>query len=166
MPSNVEIKARVRDPKALHGKAAKLATEASDVLLQTDTFFNVPQGRLKVREFVDGHGELVYYSRGDVAGPKVSDYRLAPTEFPAELREALTAALGVRGIVKKRRTLYLVGQTRVHVDEVEGLGDFMELEVVLREGQSAAEGEQIARSLMRELGIEEADLVTGAYVEL
>ena len=78
----------------------------------------------------------------------------------------MSLALGVRGVVRKKRTLYLVGQTRVHLDEVEGLGDFMELEVVLHPGQSDAEGQVIARDLMTRLGVAEKDLLEGAYMDL
>ena len=166
MPANVEIKARVRDAVALNAQAAALADGLPALIRQSDTFFSVPQGRLKLREFGDGSGELIFYHRSDVSGPKVSDYRISPTTDPAGLRETLAASLGVAGVVRKRRTLYLVGQTRVHVDEVEGLGDFMELEVVLMEGQSTEEGERIARGLMAKLDVGEADLITGAYVDL
>ncbi len=166
MPANVEIKARVRDPASLHARAAALADGPPEVIHQTDTFFRTSKGRLKLREFGDGRGELIAYARPDVSGPKVSDYRIAKTDEPTSLRETLAAALGVAGVVRKRRTLYLVGQTRVHVDRVEGLGDFMELEVVLREGQSPEEGDAIARELMCELGVTQADLVEGAYVDL
>jgi predicted adenylyl cyclase CyaB len=166
MPANVEIKARVRDVAALHARAAVLAEDTPVLLRQTDTFFRIPHGRLKLRDFGDGTGELIFYQRPDTSGPKVSNYRITRTSDPAGLRETLATALGVMGVVRKRRTLYLVGQTRVHVDEVEGLGHFMELEVVLREGQAAEEGEQIAQELMTTLGIAEADLLTGAYIDL
>jgi adenylate cyclase class IV len=78
----------------------------------------------------------------------------------------LAAALGVRGEVRKRRELVLVGQTRVHLDVVEGLGTFVELEVVLEAGQSDADGEAVARALLRELGLGEADLLPVAYIDL
>jgi predicted adenylyl cyclase CyaB len=78
----------------------------------------------------------------------------------------LSLALGVRGVVRKKRTLYLVGQTRLHLDEVEGLGEFVELEVVLRHGQSDLEGQQIARELMTRLAIREQDLLEGAYMDM
>ena len=73
---------------------------------------------------------------------------------------------GLRGVVRKRRELILIGQTRVHLDDVEGLGHFMELEVVMREGQSNEDGQQIAQGLMSELGIEESDLIACAYIDL
>jgi predicted adenylyl cyclase CyaB len=82
------------------------------------------------------------------------------------LKALLALALGTSSVVRKVRTLYLHGQTRIHLDEVEGLGDFVELEVVLQEGQSEADGQAIARRLMRRLGIQPADLVEGAYMDL
>lgn len=166
MPANVEIKARVRDASVMHARATALADGPPVRIVQIDTFFSVAQGRLKLRDFGDGTGELIFYSRPDAAGPKVSRYCITPTADPAGLRRTLAMALDVAGVVGKRRTLYLVGQTRVHFDEVEGLGDFMELEVVLEEGQPAEEGERIARELMVRLRVADSDLVTGAYVDL
>ena len=78
----------------------------------------------------------------------------------------LELAYGIRGVVKKTRYLYLVGQTRIHVDDVEGLGQFMELEVVMGDGQSDAEGQKIAEGLMASLGVERGDLIDGAYMDL
>ena len=75
-------------------------------------------------------------------------------------------ALGVRGVVRKKRYLYLAGQTRIHLDDVEGLGQFMELEVVLRDGQSDADGQSIAEDLMAKLGVRTEDLLEGAYMDL
>ncbi|HTX91857.1 MAG TPA: class IV adenylate cyclase, partial [Anaerolineales bacterium] len=104
--------------------------------------------------------------RSDSAGPKRSEYFIAETADPPALKAALSAALGVRGVVRKTRTLYMVGQTRLHLDEVEGLGQFMELEVVLRPGQTDMEGQSIADDLMVKLGIEQGDLLEGAYMDL
>jgi predicted adenylyl cyclase CyaB len=69
-------------------------------------------------------------------------------------------------VIRKKRTLYLAGQTRIHLDEVEGLGNFMELEVVLRPDQSDAEGQAIANDLMKRLGVQEQDLIEGAYMDI
>jgi predicted adenylyl cyclase CyaB len=82
------------------------------------------------------------------------------------LNEILTATLGKAGVVKKTRILYLIGQTRVHIDEVQGLGDFLELEVVLCPGQSELEGEKIAAALLAEFGISQNELIAEAYVDL
>jgi adenylate cyclase class IV len=166
MPTNIEIKARVRDWLGMTQRAAALSDTPEEILEQTDTFFRCPIGRLKLREFLDGHGELIAYSREDIAGTKSSDYRITRTAEPEALRRTLADALGILGVVKKRRHLYLASQTRIHLDEVEGLGRFMELEVVLRPDQAAEEGEQIARDLMVKLGVEPADLLAGAYMDM
>nr|WP_220347731.1 class IV adenylate cyclase [Alkalilimnicola ehrlichii] len=121
---------------------------------------------MKLRAFGDGTGELIQYDRPDASGPKTSTYIRSPTDDPASLKAALAAALGVRAVVKKCRTVFLVGQTRIHLDEVAELGRFIELEVVLTPAQTEAEGVKIAQRLMAELAIEPQDLIAGAYVDL
>ncbi|XP_041576625.2 uncharacterized protein [Taeniopygia guttata] len=105
---------------------------AGQVLLQTDTFFHVPRGRLKLRR----------------------------------TQAVLSQSLGVLGTVRKERLLLLLGQTRLHLDRVEGLGDFLELEVVLRPEQSEQDGQRVAQELLRDLGVADSDLVPGAYLDL
>ena len=166
MARNVEIKARVSELAPVEAKARRLATEGPIEIAQDDTFFACANGRLKLREFSPSRGQLIYYSRPNAAGPKLSEYAISNTDTPDAMREALTRALGVVGRVRKHRRLYLVDQTRVHLDDVDGLGCFVELEIVLRDGESAAQGVEIAHRLMRELGIAESQLVEGAYVDL
>jgi predicted adenylyl cyclase CyaB len=166
MPRNVEIKARLRDAAGVRQRAEELAGGPPEVIPQTDTFFQASHGRLKLREFADGSGELIHYERPDAAGPKESRYTIVHVEHADPLRRALTDALGVRCVVRKTRTLLMAGPTRIHLDQVEGLGAFLELEVVLRPEQEAADGERIAGDLMRRLGIEAEDLVAGAYADL
>jgi predicted adenylyl cyclase CyaB len=166
MPTNIEIKARVGDIELLRAIVERISDTPCAVLEQEDTFFNVPQGRLKLRLLGSGQGQLVYYERRDESGPKRSDYMLSPVADPDSLRELLTTALGVRGVVSKTRWLYHVGATRIHLDEVEGLGHYLELEVVLAEGDTPAGGLAEAERLMAELGVEESDLVEGAYIDL
>ena len=166
MATNIEIKARVRDMAALRAIAERLSDMPCTVLLQEDTFFHVPRGRLKLRVLRPDRGQLIYYERADAAGPKLSEYFVAPTADPALLKEVLARCLGIRGVVRKRRSLYWVGNTRVHLDEVEGLGSFLELEVMLGPGQSGEEGQDIAEELMSRLGIEQSDLIEGAYMDL
>jgi len=163
---NVEIKARVRDAARLRERALALADGPPELIVQTDTFFAVPSGRLKLRAFADGGGELIFYERPDAAGPKTSRYGIAPVADAAALLAVLAAALPRRGVVRKERELLLAGRTRIHLDRVDALGDFLELEVVLAEGEDAAAGEAEARQLLRRLGIEDADLVSGAYIDL
>lgn len=166
MPANIEIKARVRDFAGIRSRAGKLSDTPVEVIPQVDTFFNVPQGRLKLRVLAPDRGQLIYYTRPDQEGPKRSDYHIAYTTDPENLKRVLELAYGIRGVVKKTRYLYLVGQTRIHVDDVEGLGQFIELEVVMREGQGDAEGQGIAEGLMASLGVERSDLLEGAYMDL
>lgn len=166
MAANVEIKARVRNLAALERRTARLADRGPEILQQEDVFFRSPQGRFKLRSFPEGHGELIYYERPDTAGPKRSSYSIHETAEPSELNAVLAAALGVAGKVRKERRLYTKGPTRIHLDRVEDLGDFMELEVVLQPDQEESEGVAIAAELMRALGIRDEDLVDDAYFDL
>jgi predicted adenylyl cyclase CyaB len=169
MPRNVEIKARLDGERALAELAARAAALGADGprhIEQDDTFFAGANGRLKLRAFADGSGELIHYRRADSEGPKESFYVLAPVAGCDPLREALTLAYGQAGRVRKRRELWLAGRTRVHLDRVEGLGAFLELEVMLRDDEAIAAGEAEARALMGALGVAPAQLVEGAYVDL
>ena len=166
MPSNIEIKARARNFAELTRRAAALSDTPPQLIPQEDTFFHVPQGRLKLRQLAPDHAQLVYYERPDQDGPKRSNYHIFETHDPAGLKTALSLALGVRGVVRKTRSHFLVGQTRIHLDLVEGLGEFMELEVVLRPGQTDLEGQAVAHDLMTRLGVQEQDLLEGAYMDL
>jgi predicted adenylyl cyclase CyaB len=166
MPANIEIKARVHDFAGLLEKAKQLSDTPCQVIPQEDTFFNCPQGRIKLRELGPQHGQLVYYIRQDITGPKLSEYKIFETNDPASLKLILAQAFGVRGVISKVRYLYMAGQTRIHLDDVKGLGKFMELEVVLRPEQTEAEGQAIAENLMQQLGIQQGDLIETAYMDL
>ncbi|MCK9996889.1 MAG: class IV adenylate cyclase [Candidatus Krumholzibacteria bacterium] len=166
MPANIEIKARVSDPETLLAKARALTGSEPEIILQTDTFFQAETGRLKVREFADGSGELISYHRPDFEGPKTSSYAISRTADANALRNVLAAALPARGVVRKKRLLLLAGRTRIHLDEVEGLGFFMELEVVLADEEDQDDGEMEAAKLMERLGVTSDNLVSGAYIDL
>ena len=166
MARNVEIKARIPDIAAAHSLVAALADRGPVSLSQIDTFFHVPSGRLKLREFSDRPAELIYYRRPDTPGPAASEWtRISVPDGPA-LRELLTAALGVRGEVSKRRLVFSVGRTRVHLDEVRDLGAFLELEVVLEEGEPVGAGVQETHRLLGLLGVPADALVPEAYIDL
>ena len=166
MPSNIEIKCYARNFDEIARRAQALSDTPVEITSQEDIFFNAPQGRLKLRILSADAGQLIYYTRPDQAGPKRSDYHIALTSDPGNLKHALELAYGIRGVVRKTRYLYLIGQTRVHLDEVEGLGQFMELEVVLRDGQTDSEGQAIAEGLLTNLGVERGDLLESAYIDL
>jgi predicted adenylyl cyclase CyaB len=166
MPRNIEIKARIASVDALEAITASLAIQGPTEIAQDDIFFCCKSGRLKLRMFSATEGELIFYQRTNERGPKESFYLRVPTANPEVLREALSLAYGQIGRVVKRRTLYLVGRTRVHLDRVDGLGHFLELEVVLEEGEPCESGAREARALMGRLGIEPSDLIETAYVDL
>jgi predicted adenylyl cyclase CyaB len=166
MPENLEIKARVKHFARTQALATALSGAPGILLHQEDTFFHSARGRLKLRVFSPTQGELIYYERHDTSGPKPSHYVIAVTPDPAALKTVLTLALGVRGVVRKHRWLYIVGQTRVHLDEVEGLGSFVELEWLRQPSQTVAEGTRVVAELMQQLAIGEADLIAGAYIDL
>ncbi len=166
MPRNIEIKARIGDLDGLERKVAGIADSGPVAIDQDDTFFGCEAGRLKLRTFSANRGELIFYERADEAGPKECFYLIAKTSEPETLREILALAYRETGRVLKRRTLYLSGRTRIHLDRVQDLGDFLELEVVLTDGESAKDGIAEARGILCRLGIEDSSLIEGACVDL
>ena len=170
MPRNIEIKARIDSVNTLLPRALAVAGGEPETIHQDDTFFRVPHGRLKLREFADGSAELIQYHRPDSGEARASDYVRVPVPDAAALREALARGCGLLGRVRKERVLLLVSDggftTRIHLDRVEGLGDFMELEVVLQDGQSDADGADVAGRLMQALGLGYAERISGAYLDL
>jgi predicted adenylyl cyclase CyaB len=166
MARNVEIKARVTSLDPIRLKAQSLSTSPSENLHQTDRFFAVPRGRLKVREFADGSGEVIFYERADHSAPKESVYERFPCLNAKALAEVLSKALVVRGTVVKAREVFLVGPTRIHLDQVDGLGSFVELEVVLADGETVESGQHVALELLRALDIPQANLIAAAYIDL
>ena len=166
MPRNVEVKARIESVDALKPLAARIADHGPIEIFQDDTFFRCPSGRLKLRTFSDDSGELIYYRRADETGPKESFYLVSQTSTPAILRESLSSASGEAGRVRKLRTLFLSGRTRIHLDVVENLGHFLELEVVLGADESIEQGVSEANRVMELLGVRRSQLIEGAYVDL
>ncbi len=170
MPENIEIKATAREWQRLLAAAEKLSGAAAALIEQWDTFFTIPSGRLKLRQITHDRGELIFYQRPDQPGPKLSAYTVTHTDTPESLRDTLARALGISGEVRKRRWLFLCdkfgGHSRIHLDEVKGLGHYVELEVVLRQEQLPEEGERIAGEIRNALDIRDEDLIECAYVDL
>lgn len=166
MSRNIEIKASIENIKKLEEKVIKIANSEPTEIMQDDTFFKCPHGRLKLRTLSEDRGELIFYKRADKSGPKESFYLISKTSEPSILREALTMAYGSAGRVQKRRVLYLIGRTRVHLDRVEGLGEFLELEVVLEDNESLENGIEEAKKILHQLDVNDTQLVEGAYVDL
>jgi homotetrameric cytidine deaminase len=154
---NVEIKTRDADPGATLERALALGASDEGVLTQRDTYFGARHGRLKLRE-EDGpsaRAHLIAYMRPDSDEQRTSNYRLAEVSDPAALREALDAALGTRVVVDKRRHLLLYENVRIHLDEVEGLGSFVELEGVAPPSSDLTREEELVARLREELALGE-----------
>ena len=166
MARNIEIKARIEDIELLKAKVAVMADKGPIEIFQDDTFFSCPNGRMKLRTFSDTEAELIFYRRPNQSGPKESVYSIAPIASPDKTREVLSQGYGQTGRVRKHRTLFIIGRTRVHLDQVEGLGDFIELEVMLADKEPTEAGVVVANKLLDKLGISSDRLIEGAYVEL
>ena len=160
---NLELKARCADLASARQAVEQLSARDGGTEIQIDTYFHVAHGRLKLREIEGQAAFLIAYDRPDQDAARLSAYHLVPVPDAAGLKAALTAALGVRCQVRKRRQIYFWHNVRVHLDEVDGLGSFVELEAVL----SFDEDERIAQAhleeLCRVLGIAPADPVAGSY---
>jgi predicted adenylyl cyclase CyaB len=164
---NVEIKARVGDAAAVRERAGKLATERVAVDRQVDTYFVTARGRLKLRESSLSGAQLIPYLRPDTAGPRRSDYAVVPIDEPVHVKALLSELLGVHRIVRKEREIFLVDNVRIHLDRVEGLGDFLELEAVFESNAAVEEQEHRKVSdLMAALGVGPADLIATSYEAL
>ncbi len=186
--TNFEFKARLEDAHAVQTEMARRGAEIISIMLHTDTYFPVSHGRLKLREisFVpipnaksalpSPHSELIFYQRAEDAGVKRSDYLITPVAHAESMRVLLASALGTRVAVIKRRTLYLLGyeqnpyvpqapHIRVHLDTVEQLGSFVEVEAVVGEGIAPELAQAEAQSLLAAFGVRD-QLVNASYVDL
>lgn len=167
---NVELKARDADPARSLERALALGAEDRGEIRQRDTYFARAHGRLKLREQETGGSplwdELIEYSRADSTDARTSAYRRVPVADAEPLRDALDAAYGTLVTVAKRRRLLLWEGVRIHLDEVDGLGSYLELEALAdADSDLRAEHEKVEH-LRRELGIEEPDLVSTSYSDL
>lgn len=163
---NVEIKARCSDPARIREVLRAHGAEFRGLDHQIDTYFRVPNGRLKLRE---GNIEyaLIHYRRPDSPDPKpssVSIYR--PLPDPA-LKEVLTAALEVLVVVEKEREIYFIDNVKFHIDTVKGLGHFVEIEAIDPDGTVGADRlDAQCRFYMAQFGIRDADLIDRSYSDM
>jgi homotetrameric cytidine deaminase len=143
---NIELKAFDPDPERSLAVVLGLGARDRGVIRQRDTYFRVNSGRLKLREEEPGGATLVQYDRVDSDEARESRYRLIPVDDPGELCRALESSLGVLAIVEKERHLLLWQNVRIHLDRVDGLGDFLELEgVATADSDLAEELDRVAR---------------------
>lgn len=163
---NVEIKARCANRERVRSKLRELGADYKGTDRQTDTYFDVGKGRLKLREG-NIENSLIHYEREDGAGPKESEVSLCPVEGGSGLKGVLAAALGVVRVVKKEREIYFIGNVKFHIDRVEGLGEFVEIEAIDATGSIGRDkllGQ--CRGYMELFGISEEDLVRGSYSDM
>jgi predicted adenylyl cyclase CyaB len=165
--ANVEIKARCADLAAARERTVRLATRHLGLDRQVDTYFRTGQGRLKLRESSLSGAQLVPYLRPDERGPKRADYRVIPVADPTGVKALLGEILGLHRVVAKEREIFLYENVRIHLDRVEALGCFVELEAVF-DGRPEAEPEQRRKLafLMEQLGVADEDLVGESYEQL
>ena len=162
---NLEFKANCNSLDLLRQRLDNLQAEHRRTMKQIDTYFNVPQGRLKLREINTHEAELIYYERSDLAESRYSNYQICDIPEPMAFKQIATMALGVKGVVEKQRELWMFGDTRIHLDEVKNLGQFVELETVIH-SQTEAEAQMEHQLVKDTLGIREGDLVSVSYSDL
>lgn len=163
---NVEIKARCPDANFVRDYLLSENADYKGTDEQTDTYFNVHTGRLKLREG-NIENNLIFYKRNNQAGPKQSHFKLIKVEDAAGLKAALTESLGVKVVVKKKREIYYIGNVKFHIDKVPGLGSFVEIEA----GNILADltREQLQQQCdfyMNVFGIKGEDLVAVSYSDM
>jgi adenylate cyclase class IV len=177
--TNFEFKARLQSFARIHSILAQHKISLAATLRQTDTYYHVKNGRLKLREIANETAQLIFYQRHDQAEIKRSDYLIAAVTSAGALREVLAAAFGIRAVIKKTRELYLLPRKfglysgraapdliRLHLDSVEGLGHFLEIEVILKDGETSQIAEDEANIWLREFDIAPEDLLAGSYADL
>ena len=163
MHTNLEIKTRLTDLAGAETALRRLAAHDAVVLVQRDTYFGVPEGRLKLREMPD-RAELIEYRRDERGATMTSRYTVTTVADPAAESARLVAAYGLRGVVEKSRALWLYRNARIHLDHVAGLGSFLEIEVV--DPRTEDEGEALLRELLAALALRAAEAVRTSYIDL
>jgi predicted adenylyl cyclase CyaB len=163
---NVELKARCDNLGRLRDACAALGAEGQEPERQIDTYFEVARGRLKLRESLRSGAELIYYMRPDVAGARESRFEIYQVEDAEGLKALLKQAIGVQAVVTKRREAYLIGNVRIHLDKVQGLGGFVELEGIVDHQAELFQITEEVRRLQQALGIDAGSLVKESYADL
>ncbi len=164
--TNIELKARCGDLARAEAVCRRLGAHFQWTRRQTDTYFAVPSGRLKLRVEEPGGAVLVEYHRPDQAGARESRYRLTPVEDPETTEAELAARHGVLARVVKTRSLYLLENIRIHLDRVEGLGEFIEFEAVIADGDDEARSRERLEELTAEFAIAPGEICPGSYADM
>src|SRR6185436_5098690 len=163
---NVEIKAKCADPLFIRNYLLNNGADFKGLDEQTDTYFHVSNGRLKLREG-NIENNLIFYNRSNQTGPKSSNFNLVKIEDAKGLKEVLERSCGIKMIVRKKREIYYIDNVKFHIDNVPGLGSFIEIEAgnILADKTESELLDQ-CNFYLKEFGIKEEDLVAESYSDL
>ena len=164
MPTNLEIKAKCSSLVQARKISRTLGARFGGTLKQTDTYFKVKRGRLKLREINEKELELIYYRRENARGSRYSDYTVLQLQKKEAAKRVLESLFETMVVVKKRRDLFLYKNSRIHIDSVAGLGGFVEFEVLLVQGKRQAQ--QLMSFLQSKFGIDSSSLIAGSYSDM
>jgi adenylate cyclase class 2 len=162
---NVELKATDPDPGRSLEICHSLGARDCGIIVQRDTYFEVPTGGLKLREETPGKPHLIQFMRASQPQQRQSSYRIVEVEDGATLRTALAESLGARGVVVKQRRLFLWNDVRIHLDEVRALGSFIELEAVAPPESDLSHEHELVVELRDALHITDERLCAEGYAE-
>jgi predicted adenylyl cyclase CyaB len=163
---NIEIKAYYEWTPGTYDILKDIGATFQKVEMQTDHYYGVNGGRLKIRERSPGDPQLIQYFRDDEKGPKLSKYALVTLRNMKVVKKKMEEEHGISGVVKKHREIWLWQDVRIHFDQVDNLGNFIEFEAVIQEEAEQEANEKKVKELMKVFGIKEKDLVKGSYVDL
>ncbi len=164
MPRNLEIKAKIDSPSIAERIAVEIGATFENEFFQIDTYFNVENGRLKLREFDSGFAELIFYRRVEDGFERWSDYEVIRLSDSENLKNLLAKALGVKVIVEKRRKVYIFKNARIHIDSVSNLGNFIEFEVIYDGDEKQCE--DLMKFLIDSFSIGHKDFIKVSYSDL
>lgn len=163
---NVEIKARYRKTRRTEGLLKRLDAAFVAIERQTDTYYDVENGWLKIRERDSGMAELIQYFRKESEGPWESFYEMVHLKNATKVKQALEMEHGICAVVKKLRHVWIWKNVRIHFDEVEGAGEFLEFEAVIGQGVDAVSGRKRIEYLMKVFGISKKELIYQSYGDI
>jgi len=164
MPTNLEIKAKYPSLARARKISRTLGARFGGTLKQTDTYFKVKQGRLKLREINAKQLELIFYRRENARGSRYSDYVVLELKKKVVAKRVLNSLFETMVIVRKKRELFLYKNSRIHIDSVAELGGFIEFEVLVVRGKKQAQ--QLMSFLRSKFGIDSSMLIAGSYSDL
>jgi len=162
---NLELKSKYHNLERLRNLVREIGAEHQKTMCQRDTYFAVPKGRLKLRETDGEPAQLIYYEREDKNESKYSNYFISEISNPVAFKRVMIAALGVKIEVTKIRELWMFRNTRIHIDGVDGLGDFVELETVI-DKQTDEEAQEEHQFVKEKLEIDDAELIAVSYGDM